>query len=214
MYNIDNFTNSPFNLIMSYPQLNKQQLDTVYNRSNGKLRVINAFSFTTTNVNEIESKIHSAKKKIEEWKESKGLFGYYIADEPSISLKQSMSELTWTIRENDPQHVVWPAINQRFILNHLKEGFDVVGLPNYPVQTFDSLQSIFIMTEQGRMRMGNARAMWNIPQIFTWKVYYEQYKNVIDMNKEFPPTKLIWYINGLLLVLWELFIMIILKLLL
>ena len=39
-----------------------------------------------------------------------------------------MSEITWLVRENDPQHVVWPAINNRWILNHLKSSINSVTL--------------------------------------------------------------------------------------
>ena len=81
-----------------------------------------------------------------------------------------MSKSTWALREEDKNHVVWPAINQRNLLGQLKEGFDTVGVPAYPVQTFDDFEVVWIVCYQGRLQMGNSRAMWNILQILlTWK---------------------------------------------
>ncbi|ELP93712.1 hypothetical protein EIN_432740 [Entamoeba invadens IP1] len=187
---INNFTGSPFNLMVSYPMLDKKQLDYVYTKSNGQIRVINNFSPAVTYSKDnavLEEKLNWAKARIEEWKTSNGLFGYYMADEPGVSILPSLSAATWAIRDNDENHIAWPAVNQRFILGKLKEGFDVVGIPDYPVQTFDDLQSVWIVAEQGRKRMGNTRAMWNIPQIFDWTVYNKTEK--LDWSKEFAPTE-------------------------
>ena len=76
-------------------------------------------------------------------------------------------------------------------MGHLKEGFDTVGIDCYPLQTFEALEDIWVITDQGRKRMGNSRAMWNIPQIFDWEVYrhqkgYETLHNVWAREK--PPT--------------------------
>ena len=185
-YNIGNFTDSPFNLMVSNAQANKYWLDRIYEKSNGKVRVINGFG-ASTQQKSVDKSIEYTKQKIAEWKDSPGLFGYYIADEPGLYRLEQMKATTKTVRENDISHITWSAVNQRFQLGKLKEGFDTVGIDCYPVQTFDDLQAIWVMTKQGRQRMGNTRAMWNIPQIFDWTVYNASYK--LDWSKEKPPTE-------------------------
>ncbi|BFU21071.1 carbohydrate binding domain containing protein [Entamoeba histolytica HM-1:IMSS-B] len=189
-FDIEHFKDSPFNLWKGPGQMSATQIQDVYDRTNGKIRIINPFSGSICcgcSDTEIQNKVSWTKQQVELIKNEPGLFGYYIADEPSTSCVSSMKATTRTIRENDPNHVVWPAINDRFNLNLYKEGFDTVGMDDYPVQTFDQLESIWVMMTQGRKKMVNSRAMWNIVQIFDWTVYNDSYN--LDWSKEFPPTE-------------------------
>lgn len=179
------FKDSPFNLI-KLPGANRQSIDYVYNKTGGKIRVLNNivgvplfYNPTEENKTAIRTAI---KKNIDAWKDSPGFFGYYIADEPGTGLIKSLREVTLTIREYDPDHVTWPAINNRLYLRQYKEMFDVVGIDCYPLQYYDDLHAIWVMAIQSRERMINNRAMWNIPQIFDWQVYNNN-------TKESPPTE-------------------------
>ena len=176
------FINSPYNVIMSSVQLNKAGLDAFYEKTNKQVRVINAAGFVSWKKDEWDKVVENARKKAKEWKQSEGFFGYYLVDEPDIWLQPIMTRSTLAIREEDKDHVVWPAINQRWNLGKFKEGFDVVGMDCYPLQTFDELTAIYSMGRDGRKRMGNSRALWNIPQIFDWTTY--------NRSNESPPTEM------------------------
>lgn len=179
------FRNSPFNLI-KLPGVNAAAINRVYNKTNGQVRVINNIVGVNTEIANPSDKDKemiraNITKNINAWKDLPGFFGYYIADEPGVYRIKSLREVTLTIRELDPDHVTWPAINNRLELRKYKEMFDVVGIDCYPVQHYDDLHAIWVMARQSRSRMINNRAMWNIPQIFDWTVY--------DRKNESPPTE-------------------------
>ena len=179
------FRDSPFNLI-KLPGASVSNINKVYNLTNGQVRVINNIVGVNTNIAELNDTIRqmiraNITKNINAWKDLPGFFGYYIADEPGVSRINALREVTLTIRELDPDHVTWPAINNRLQLRKYKEMFDVVGIDCYPVQHYDDLHAIWVMARQSRERLINNRAMWNIPQIFDWTVY--------GYDNESPPTE-------------------------
>ncbi|ELP90710.1 hypothetical protein EIN_025090, partial [Entamoeba invadens IP1] len=187
-FDIDHFNDSPFNLMKVGGHSNKKALDDLYEKTHGKIRALNPMAnmYCGTNQTLKNNYLATMKALIEDTQTSKGLFGHYITDEPGASCAPMMKEVTRMIREIDRQHVSWPTINLRFNYDIFKEGFDCVGIDDYPVQTFDSLQSIWVMVTQGRKKMMNSRAMWAVPQIFDWTVYNDSYN--LDWSKEFPPT--------------------------
>jgi len=196
-HDIDLITDSPFNLLLSYPQLNKKRLDEVYERSGGRLRVINnlgAFPGCKSDQQSFDDMYNKTVTRVLAWRESKGLFGYYIADEPGECATKFLRNITLTIRDLDPNHVTYAAVNQRFKLNSLKEGMDAVGIDCYPLQHYDDLHAIYIMSIQARARTCNARARWDIPQIFDWDVYNASYGgkppwDKISIHDERPPNE-------------------------
>ena len=176
------FKDSPYNLVISYVSLDKNRLDKFYTDMNQQIRVINDFRGAISwNRTKFDENVQTARTLAKSWKESPGLFGYYIADEPDVWLTEIMSKSTWATREEDKDHPVFSTVHQRYNMGKLKEGLDVVGFDDYPLQNYDKLNAIFAVGRQGRDRMGNSRAMWNIPQIFDWTVFGRQ--------NESPPTE-------------------------
>ena len=53
----------------------------------------------------------------------------------------------------------------------------------YPLQYYEPLEDIYIVTMQGRKLMINNRAQWDIPQIFDWERIDPK------MTNEFPPSE-------------------------
>ena len=179
---IDTIADSPFNLVLT-PNYGKGNIDYIYNRSKGKLRSITSLGCVrcSSEKADLEASAKCAEETASSWSTSDGFFGYYLADEPSLSCLPSMREVSLKIREIDHDHFIYPVINQRFNMHKFKEGFDVVGADDYPVQHYDTLRSIVIVARQGRDRLMNSRAMWNVPQIFDWTVY--------NRTNESPPTE-------------------------
>ena len=183
----DNFTDTSFNLLVSNAVANKERLDRIYERTKGQIRVLNGFE-SSCRQETVEAAVAYAEERVKQYKESPGLFGYYIADEPGLNWVEKMKAVNWKVRELDQHHITWAAVNDRTNMHRYKEGFDTVGIPCYPLQNVDDLHAIWVMTKQGRQRIGNARAMWNIPQIFDWTVYNKSFPK-IDVTKEKPPTE-------------------------
>lgn len=180
---IDTITDSPFNLVL-VPTTETKHIDHIYNRSNGKIRSIVSLNCVTTissNRTKMDQAIECAEKRSKMWSKSDGFFGYYLFDEPPLGAIPSMREVTLKLREIDYDHFIYPVINKRLNLHLYKEGFDVVGNDVYPVQHYDDLRAVAIVARQGRDRVMNSRAMWNVPQIFDWTVY--------NHTDEKPPTE-------------------------
>ena len=184
---LDRLKNSPFNLIVA-PGIASNLIDHVYQRTNKQVRVINNLGIKmpySVTPEKLEWVRNSTLEVINKYKDCEGFFGYYVYGEPDSNsgLTRNMREATLTIREFDPNHIAWMAINQRLYLGKFKESFDIVGLDCYPLQYFEPLEDIYIVTMQGRKLMINNRAQWDIPQIFDWER--------IDptMTNEFPPSE-------------------------
>ena len=108
----------------------------------------------------------SALKVVKNNKNNEGLLGYYLLDEPGASLANSMMNTTFAIREEDPDRFVFTAVNQRFSLNEIKEGLDVIGTDCYPCTTSDALHCVSTVATEGIRNMANAKANWGIIQIY------------------------------------------------
>ena len=90
--------------------------------------------------------------------------------------------ITFGIREEDPNHFVFTAVNQRYYLNIIKEGLDVIGTDCYPATTSDALHCVSTVATEGIKNMANAKANWGVIQIYD--------KTIDGENNQYPPTEL------------------------
>ncbi len=185
---IDLLTDSPFNLMIHWAQW-KDRIDYIHKRSKGRLRVIDQpiqhMATTSTNATIVAQSVQNVVDHVESIKASPGLFGYYLYDEPSSaqSFINNLRAETLGIREADYDHVVFPVINNRLQMHRYKEMYDVTGVDIYPLQTYDALEAVYIVSYQARSLVMNNRAFWNVPQIFDWNCYLP------DETSERPPTE-------------------------
>jgi len=179
---VDLLTDSPFNTIIAGP-FGKDRLDHVYERSKGRIRVIDIltpFPGCNSNVSAVYERI---VKTVKSWRESKGLLGYYIVDEPSVCHVPVLRNITLTVRDLDPNHVTYAAVAGNGEIDHrIKEGLDVFGKDCYPLQHYDDLHAIYIVAMRSRARTCNARIRWDIPQIFDWS--FENRSNESPPNEQ------------------------------
>jgi hypothetical protein len=84
---------------------------------------------------------------------------------------------TFAIREEDPNHFVFTAVNQRYNLNTIKEGLDVIGTDCYPATTSDALHCVSTVATEGIRNMANAKANWGVIQIYDKTVDGEKGQN-------------------------------------
>ena len=176
----DNWVNSPFNMIFNGGS-SGSMINELYELSNHRLHSIQYLGKDAATYAHDENSINTAKNKalnvVKNNKKYEGLIGYYFIDEPGAELAHSMMATTFGVREEDPNRFVFTAVNQRFSLNVIKEGLDVIGTDCYPATTSDALHCVSTVAIEGIRNMANAKANWGVIQIYDKTVDGEQNQN-------------------------------------
>ena len=84
---------------------------------------------------------------------------------------------------SDHEYFVYTAVNQRYSLNGIKEGLDVLGTDCYPAMTSDDFHGISTVATKGIRNISNAKAIWGIIQIYD--------KTVNNLRDQNAPTELV-----------------------
>ena len=176
----DNWINSPFNMVFNGGS-SRDMINELYELSNHSLYSIqylgkNAATYSHKDEELLKAK-NNALNVVKNNKNYEGLIGYYFIDEPDASLANSMMNTTFGIREEDPNRFVFTAVNQRYSLNVIKEGLDVIGTDCYPATTSDALHCVSTVATEGIRNMANAKANWGIIQIYDKTVDGEKGQN-------------------------------------
>ena len=181
----DNWINSPFNMIFNGGS-SKDMINELYELSNHRLYSIQYLGTNSATYSHTDEAIIKAKENaINVARNNKiyeGLIGYYFIDEPGIDITNSMMNSTFGIREEDPNRFVFTAVNQRYNLNIIKEGLDVIGTDCYPATTSDALHCVSTVATEGIRNMANAKANWGVIQIYD--------KTIDGESNQFAPTEL------------------------
>ncbi|ELP89754.1 hypothetical protein EIN_424360 [Entamoeba invadens IP1] len=168
------FKDSPFNLIVSPGGMTADQISEFNKQTDGRGFVIRPFTKGVCcgcGQSDLDAAYLWLKDKINEFKDIKGFFGYYPIDEPKLDCYEEFLNATRTIRENDPDHVIYTAINLSKEISTLHNLVDVFGLDVYPVTNGGYIEDVFTVSNRGRRGVVNGKSMWNIPQIFDWTRY-------------------------------------------
>ena len=165
----DNWINTPFNMVYNGGS-GAKMMKELYELSNHRLYSIQYLGHGAATYNTSSEAIkiarESALKVVKNNKNNEGLIGYYLLDEPGRGAAKSMMNTTFAIREEDPDRFVFTAVNQRYYLNIIKEGLDVIGTDCYPCTTSDALHCVSTVATEGIRNMANAKANWGIIQIY------------------------------------------------
>ena len=160
-------------------------INELYEMSNHRLYSVQFLGWKAATSSKNESDIINAREvglnAVKGSKNIEGIIGYYLLDEPGASVSYSMMKTTFAIREEDPNRFVFTAVNQRYSLNTIKEGLDVIGTDCYPATTSDALHCVSTVATEGIRNMANAKANWGIIQIYD--------KTVDGEANQKPPTE-------------------------
>ena len=167
--NRNNWLNSPFNII--YNQGKDEVLAKyLYEKSNHKLYSIIDLGSQSATKNTDEESIKKARDYainiIKKYKNFEGIIGYYTIDEPPVQYSYSLMNISFAMREEDPDHFIITSIEDIYSLNVLKEGLDIVSLGCYPISNIDSLDCVSYVSMIGIKNMANAKANWGTIQIY------------------------------------------------
>jgi hypothetical protein len=176
----DNWVNSPFNMIFNGGS-NLNMIKELYTLSKHRLYSLQYLGRSAATTSKTDADILKARESglnvVKKNKGYEGLIGYYFIDEPGTSITNSMMNTTFAIREEDPNHFVFTAVNQRYHLNTIKEGLDVIGTDCYPATTSDALHCVSTVAIEGIRNMANAKANWGVIQIYDKTVDGESGQN-------------------------------------
>ena len=176
----DNWVNSPFNIVFNGGS-NLNMIKELYTLSKHRLYSLQYLGRSSATTSQKEEDILKARENglsvVKKNKDYEGLLGYYFIDEPGTSITNSMMNTTFAIREEDPNHFVFTAVNQRYNLNTIKEGLDVIGTDCYPATTSDALHCVSTVAIEGIRNMANAKANWGVIQIYDKTVDGESGQN-------------------------------------
>ena len=181
----DNWINSPFNMVYN-GGTTASTIKELYELSNHSLYSVQYLGHGAATYSQKSEEIIKARetalKVVKNNKNIEGLIGYCLLDEPGPQATLSMMNTTFAIREEDPDHFVYTAVNQRSSLNLIKEGLDVIGTDCYPATTSDALHCVSTVATEGIRNMANAKANWGVIQIYD--------KTVDDEKNQNAPTEL------------------------
>ena len=176
----DNWINSPFNIIYNGGS-GSNMIKELYELSNHRLYSLQYLGKNSATSSQTDEDIIKARENglniVKDNKNNEGLLGYYFIDEPGTSISHSMMSTTFGIREEDPNHFVFTAVNQRYSLNTIKEGLDVIGTDCYPATSSDAFHCVSTVAIEGIKNMANARANWGVIQIYDKTVDGESKQN-------------------------------------
>ena len=176
----DNWINSPFNMVFNGGS-SSDMIKELYDKSNHRLYSLQYLGRNAATTNQNDEEIIKARENglnvVRKNKNYEGLIGYYFIDEPGKQIAYSMMNTTFGIREEDPNHFVFTAVNQRYHLNIIKEGLDVIGTDCYPATTSDALHCVSTVAIEGIRNMANAKANWGVIQIYDKTVDGESNQN-------------------------------------
>ena len=165
----DNWINSPFNMVYNGGS-GSDMIKELYEKSNHRLYSLQYLGRESATTSQNDEDIQKAREHglqvVKNNKKNEGILGYYFIDEPGASLTNSMMNTTFAIREEDPTRFVFTAVNQRYALNTIKEGLDVIGTDCYPATTSDALHCVSTVATEGIKNMANAKANWGVIQIY------------------------------------------------
>ena len=177
---MNDWINSPFNMIFNGGS-SASMMREIYNKTNHRMYSIQYLGKNAATSNSTSEAILKARENgvnvVKKYKNYEELIGYYFIDEAGTTLSNSMMNTTFGIREEDPNHFVFTAINLRTRLNTIKEGLDVIGTDCYPATTSDALHCVSTVATEGIRNMANAKANWGIIQIYDKTVSGEKGQN-------------------------------------
>ena len=75
---------------------------------------------------------------------------------------------------SDHEYFVYTAVNQRYSLNAIKEGLDVLGTDCYPAMTSDDFHCVSTVATEGIRNISNDKVIWGIIQIYDKTVNNER----------------------------------------
>ena len=127
------------NVILPYDQINKNVMDMIYTKQQGKIKVIysvnSIFDLDSDKCSDLNEEENYKKfiQKINEFKDHPALLSWYINDELPYCLNKNLRNRTLSIHELDPNHPSYTVLYIPKEVNQLMNTTDIMGIDSYPI---------------------------------------------------------------------------------
>lgn len=185
---LDTYAQSPFNCVMPYVMLTREDLDVFHKR---RLKVI--YSVKDLYYQEGKTSKHVPSRaeerpaiaaKVKAVQDHPAIIAWYINDELPIAMVDQLSAHRDWLEELDPERPTWAVIYQVDQVRQYLPTFDIIGTDPYPIPTQPASRAL----DWTRKSVGGTfgvRAVWMVPQVFNWASYHH---GPGDTGKQRPPT--------------------------
>ena len=168
---------SPFNCVMSYQRLTREQMDEFHAAG---IKVIYSIKEVYRGRPGCPAEITDAASE-DAWVESHvrslmdhpALLAWYVNDEMCDAWEERLRRRYELLRRTDPGHPVYAVLCQIGSLRRVLGTFDVIGTDPYPVGRKDPepISMVADWTERTRRAVFGGKPVWQVPQIFDWGGY-------------------------------------------
>ncbi len=182
------FADSRFNCLMAYGSPKEEQMDLIHSHGLKVIYSIKDFYAGSrwcpkSIKNEVDEE-RLIRERVQKHRNHPALLAWYLNDELPLSfLPQLEAHQRW-VAEEDPNHPTWVVLYQYKQVAQYLRTFDVIGTDPYPIGS-KSASEAGVWTEEVIRQVDNARAIWQVPQVFNWANYREHWK---DADKFRSPT--------------------------
>ena len=171
----ETYVKGPFNTVMSYTPLDAVQMDFFH--TNG-VKVIysvkDAYAAMGSRAPEcvttVEAENAYVQAKVEAFKRHPALLAWYVNDECTFEMFESLNGRQRLLERLDPDHPTWAVFYQLELLRDMMSTFDVIGTDPYPIPD-NPLSHVTDVTRRTDDAMFGLRPMWQVPQAFDWGVF-------------------------------------------
>jgi hypothetical protein len=171
---LQTYAQGPFNCLMPYGSPTREQMDLA--RAAG-LKVIYSVKdiyhgtrWAPKGVQTEQDEIEFVRARVDEFKEHPALLAWYINDELPLSMIERLTARRDLMEELDPQHPAWVVLYQYNQVRSYLPSFDIIGTDPYPIPKKPAGMALE-WTRVTRAQCWNARALWQVPQVFDWAAY-------------------------------------------
>lgn len=171
---LDIYADSPFNCLMPYHMLSRDDMDLVHGRG---LKVIysvkDCYAFLKSLPQQIKTEDDERPfiaSKVEAFRDHPALLAWYLNDEaPLTQLERLIMHKEW-LEELDPNHPTWSVLYQIGEIGGYFDTCHAIGTDPYPIPSKPASMA-GEWTRKTVDAMHGARPVWMVPQVFNWAAY-------------------------------------------
>ena len=171
----DTYVKGPFNTVMSYTPPDAAEMDFFH--ANG-IKVIysvkDAYAAMGSRAPECVTTVAAenayVQAKVEAFRRHPALLAWYVNDECTFEMFESLKGRQRLLERIDPDHPTWAVFYQLELLRDMMPTFDVIGTDPYPIPE-EPLSRVTEVTRRTDDAMFGFRPMWQVPQAFDWGVF-------------------------------------------
>ena len=172
----EDIVNSPFNCVMCYRHMTREQLDKFYAAG---IKVIYSIKDVLLGRPACPKEIVDEKSEYEwvdnhvkSFKDHPAILAWYINDELGTEWLDKLRVRYTHVRAVDPDHPAFMVLYQIGKINQYAGTFDVMGTDPYPVAGKEPKPISMVADWTFRTRRDVfGKAVWQAPQIFDWSAY-------------------------------------------